>query len=141
MLSYIWRLYLLVLFGVSVTYLGGLVVLPVGLIRRIPTRTDGFLGWYETTVRLVKSGASIIQLPFVMRERSGGDSKALNPLRNIADVVRMAMIWWRIKDPGFLPAGREYADRRRPFEDYCAALQEPSPSTKLLEQVRRRPPH
>ena len=138
MLSYLWRLYLLALFGVSVTYMGGLVVLPVGLIRRIPTRSQGFLGWYETTVRLVNSGASIIQLPFIMRRRVGGESKALNPLRNAIDVLRMARIWWRIKAPGLLPAGVEWPERRRPYDAFNEARQEQSPSSKLLDGRHRR---
>lgn len=139
MLSYLWRLYMLILFGVSVTYMGGLVVLPVGLIRRIPTRSGGFLGWYETMVRLVNSGASIIQLPFVMRQRVGGESKAFSPMRNVADVMRMAMVWWRIKAPGLLPAGKQWADRRKPYEEYLASRAEPSPSSQLLDSVKRKP--
>jgi hypothetical protein len=114
-------------------------VLPVGLIRRIPTRSGGFLGWYETMIRLVNSGASIIQLPFIMRQRVGGESKAFSPLRNVMDVMRMAMVWWRIKAPGMLPAGKQWADRRKPYEDYLAALQQPSPSSKLLDSFQRRP--
>ena len=72
-----------------------------------------------------------------MRERAGGESKALNPLRNALDVLRMAMVWWRIKTPGLLPAGVEWADRRRPYEDYSEARQEPSPSSQLLDSFRR----
>lgn len=137
LLSYLWRLYMLALFGVSVTYMGGLVVLPVGLIRRIPTRTQGFLGWYETTVRLVRTGASIIQLPFNMRGRLGGTSKAFHPWRNALDVIRMAVVWWRIKAPGLLPAGREWADRRQPLEAYRASLESPDDAPSSPTARRR----
>lgn len=137
LLSYLWRLYLLILFGVSVSYMGGLIVVPVDLMRRIPTRNEGFLGWYETTVRMVLTGATIIQLPFVMRERAGGDSKAVNPLRNVADLTRMAMVWWRIKPPGFFGAGREWSERKKPYQDYLRVRGEQRNPSQAVVRARR----
>lgn len=121
--SHLWRLYLLALFGIHITYLAGLVIAPVDLVRRIPTRSSGFLGWYETMVRLVLSGARFIQIPFEMRDRAGGDSKAVNPLRNVGDVVAMLGVWRRIKGPGRLSPGTEWGEIRRPYEEYLAALE------------------
>ena len=121
--SHVWRLYLLGLFGIHVTYLAGLVIAPVDLVRRISSTSTGFLGWYETMVRLVLSGARFIQAPFEMRDREGGESKAVNPTRNVADALRMLLVWRRIKGPGRLGPGVEWKTIRRPYEEYRAALE------------------
>lgn len=117
-LSHLWRLYLLALFNVSVTYLAGLMIAPADLVRRIEPRTDGFLGWYETMTRAVLGGARFIQVPFFIRPRIGGRSKALHPLRNVADALRMLDVWRRIKFLGILPAGRESARLREIYRGY-----------------------
>ena len=123
-LSHLWRLYLLALFGVSVTYLAGLSVAPVELVRSMKTRSEGFLGWYETMVRVVISGASFIQIPFVMRPRHGGESNAFSPLRNALDLVRMARVWSLIKGPGMVPRGPEFPEIRELYRKYREALNE-----------------
>jgi glycosyltransferase involved in cell wall biosynthesis len=120
-LSYLWRIYLLGLYGISVVYLAGLVVVPVDLVRRVETRSAGFLGWYETMVRICISGATVIQVPFVMRERHGGESKALSPAKNLKDLAEMGLIWTRIKGPGVFPAGKEWARQRELYRTYRAA--------------------
>jgi glycosyltransferase involved in cell wall biosynthesis len=106
--SHLWRLYLLALFGISVTYLAGLVVAPRDLVLAMEPDNDGFLGWYETAVRLVLCGATYIQIPFEIRDREAGTSKAVAPLRNLRDLQRMAGVWRRIKGVGVLPEGSEY---------------------------------
>lgn len=120
-LSHLWRLYLLALFNVSVTYLAGLIIAPVDLVRRIEPRTGGFLGWYETMVRAVLGGARFMQVPFLMRPRIGGVSKALRPGRNVLDLVRMLDVWRRIKYEGILPAGRESAKASQVYRSYLEA--------------------
>jgi glycosyltransferase involved in cell wall biosynthesis len=117
-LSHAWRLYLLVLYGVSVTYLAGWVFAPTDLVKRIPVRYGAFLGWYELATKLVLSGASYMQMPFDMRPRRGGETKALNPLRNLTDLVRMLHVWWRSKGPGVLPGGRDYPELRQIYRDF-----------------------
>jgi glycosyltransferase involved in cell wall biosynthesis len=119
-LSHAWRLYLLALFGTSITYLAGMVIAPAGLVRRMGSRTGRFLGWYETALRLALSGASYIQIPFIMREREHGETKAVDPIRNCLDLLRMLRIWWRIKGPGVLRAGPEYAGLLQAYREYQA---------------------
>jgi len=142
LLSYLWRIYLLGLYGISMVYLAGLVVVPVDLVLRIETRSGGFLGWYETMVRICLSGATVIQLPFVMREREGGVSKAFNPLRNLKDLGGMALVWTKIKGPGVLPAGKEWAHLREVYLEYRAANppSKGSPAARIYETMRPRAP-
>jgi dolichol-phosphate mannosyltransferase len=121
LLSYLWRIYLLGLYGIAMVYLGGLVVLPVDLVRRVGTESSGFLGWYETMVRLILSGATVIQIPFVMRDRRDGQSTAFSPVKNLRDVVRMGFLWRQIKGPGMLPAGPQWERVHKVYLDYRAA--------------------
>jgi glycosyltransferase involved in cell wall biosynthesis len=141
-LSYLWRIYLLGLYGISMVYLAGLVVVPVDLVRRVETGSAGFLGWYETMVRICLSGATVIQIPFVMREREGGESKAFNPTRNLRDLAEMALVWSKIKGPGMFPAGKEWARLRDIYLEYRAAnpLAKDSPAARLHETLRPRAP-
>jgi glycosyltransferase involved in cell wall biosynthesis len=137
LLSYLWRIYLLGLYGIAIVYLGGLVVLPVDLVRRVETESEGFLGWYETMVRLMVGGASCIQIPFIMRERAAGESKAFNPVENLKYLVKMGVIWTKIKGPGALPAGAEWERMREVYLEYRAA--NPTPKNyegDLLQTVR-----
>ncbi len=127
MLSHLWRLYLLALFGISVTYLAGLIIAPVDLVRRVETRSQGFLGWYETMVRLVMSGIDFIQIPFVIRPRTGGRTKAIRPWRNLTDLVRMLFVWVRVKGPGILPPGWEFSRQRALYRAYCSKRQRETP--------------
>jgi hypothetical protein len=120
LLSHAWRLYLLALFGSSITYLAGMVIAPAELVRLMRSRTGRFLGWYETAIRLALSGASYIQIPFTMREREHGETKALAPIRNCLDVLRMLRTWRRIKGPGVLRAGPEYAGLLQAYREYLA---------------------
>ena len=53
LLSYAWRIYLLALYGTATVYLGGLVVLPVDLARRVEVESSGFVGWYEFMVCII----------------------------------------------------------------------------------------
>jgi hypothetical protein len=117
-LSHAWRLYMLILFGFPVTYLGGLVIIPTDLVRRMRTATDGYLGWYETALRLCVSGATYIQIPFTMRQRVAGESRAVKPIQNFRDLVGMLGVWRRIKGTGFLPAGPEHDEVRAAYESY-----------------------
>jgi cellulose synthase/poly-beta-1,6-N-acetylglucosamine synthase-like glycosyltransferase len=134
-LSYLWRLYLLGLYGIAMVYLGGLIVLPVDLVRRIETNSEGFLGWYELILRVCMSGASIIQIPFVMRERAGGESKAFSPLKNLGYVAQMTGIWRKIKGEGLLPAGSDFKTMKQVYIDYCAANPSAAARASVLKSI------
>lgn len=117
-LSYLWRINLLILFNIAVTYLAGFVVAPTQVMRKMRVITDGFVGNYESLVRLVLSGVTFIQIPFILRDRTTGETKAVKPMRMIWDTVRMFYVWWKIKPPGFFPPGKEYSSIRQVYQDY-----------------------
>lgn len=129
-LSHTWRLFILGLYGISVTYLAGVVIAPTELSRRMPVFSDGFLGWYELAVRMVLSGATYIQLPFTIRERQSGVGRAYNPVRNILDLLRMLKVWWRIKGPGFFREGPDYNLIRQIYTDYTKKITFPVDTKK-----------
>ncbi len=133
-LSHLWRIYLLAFFGVSVVYLGGLVVLPVRLVKAMKIEHGGYLGLYELMVRICMSGANWIQIPFEMREREGGASGALRPWRNLTDLARMTRLWVRLKGPGLLPGGEEFEASRKAYAAYRAELQRRSVAHPELER-------
>lgn len=124
-LSHAWRFYLLGLYGISITYLAGIVIAPSELCRRLPVLTNGFLGWYELAVRMILSGATYIQLPFTLRERQNDVSKAYNPVRNILDLLRMLKVWWRIKGPGLFREGPDYNLIRQIYNDQAKIISFP----------------
>jgi len=81
------------LFGLRLKYFNGIVVHRTDLVRSIAIETDSFAYQAEALVKLLRKGASYLELPQYIRERRYGSSKALG-LRNIARVLKTIFRLW-----------------------------------------------
>jgi len=57
------------------------------VLKKIPTSTDSYALMVELLVYAVKSGASYIEIPFIIKKREFGKSKALR-LKNIINILK-----------------------------------------------------
>ncbi|MEK7578417.1 MAG: glycosyltransferase family 2 protein [Patescibacteria group bacterium] len=65
-------------------------------LRKVPTSTRSYSLMVELLVYLVASGATTIEVPFFLRKRVSGKSKALR-LKNITDILKTySRLFWRI---------------------------------------------
>lgn len=66
------------------------------LLKKIPTSTESYALMVELLVYAVKSGATYIEVPFFLKKREFGKSKALR-LKNILNILKTyARLFWHI---------------------------------------------
>lgn len=88
------------LFGLRLRYYNGPCVHRRTLLQTVPMKTHGFAYMASILVRLIRSGASYVEVPMQLQPRGHGRSKAFRP-RNILSVfATLAALFWevRIKD-------------------------------------------
>src|SRR3989344_3167723 len=67
------------------------------ILKKIPTSTQSYALMVELLICAVKSGASYIQVPFVLKKRKFGKSKAMRP-KNIFNILKTyARLFWQIR--------------------------------------------
>ncbi len=74
------------LFGLNLRYYNGPCVIKADLLKKVPMTTHGFAYMAAILVRLLKGGATFIEVPMRIQYRESGSSKALRP-RNIMSVI------------------------------------------------------
>lgn len=74
-------------FRTSLTYTTGTVIYRKSLLKELKTRRMGFFFQTDILIRLVKRGYLLAEVPYKLRERGGGKSKAVR-LRSLGDIVR-----------------------------------------------------
>ena len=85
-----------VLFGLNLKYYH-LNFYRTRILKKIPTSTNSYAIMVELLVYAVKSGASYLEVPFFLRKRQSGKSKALRP-KNIINILKTyAYLFWQIK--------------------------------------------
>lgn len=82
------------LFGRRLRYYNGLVVHRRDLLNEITITTDGFSYQAEALIKLLRRGATYVEVGVLISERKGGRSSALKP-RNVAAVLRTVWYLWR----------------------------------------------
>ncbi len=90
------------LFGLRMTYYNGTCVIKSSLLKKVPMKTWGFAYMAAILVRLIRTGASYVEVGVEIRHREQGASKAFT-LKNIASVASaLAGLFWevRIRDRG-----------------------------------------
>ena len=66
------------------------------MLKKIPTSTDSYALMVELLVYAVKSGASYVQIPFILKKREFGKSKALRP-KNIINILKTyTRLFWKV---------------------------------------------
>ena len=67
------------------------------ILKKIPTSTQSYALMVELLVYAVKSGATFIQVPFFLKKRVTGKSKALR-LKNIINILKTyARLFWQVR--------------------------------------------
>ena len=67
------------------------------ILKKIPTSTKSYALMVELLVYAVKSGTTFIQVPFLLKKRVSGRSKAMRP-KNIINILKTyARLFWRIR--------------------------------------------
>ncbi len=67
------------------------------ILKKIPTSTQSYALMVELLVYAVKSGATFIQVPFFLKKRVSGRSKAMRP-KNIINILKTySRLFWRIR--------------------------------------------
>jgi dolichol-phosphate mannosyltransferase len=81
------------LFGLKVAYFNGCVLHRTDLINQVRIRTNGFAYQAEAVVKLLRAGATYVDIPVAISERSNGKSSAFK-LKNIYRVCRAILSVW-----------------------------------------------
>lgn len=98
------------LFGLDLRYYNGTCLIKSALLKKVPLKTWGFAYMAAILVRLLRSGASFIEVGVDIHQRSKGKSKAFR-LKNIASVFgAIASLFWEVRVTGRSGYG---ADARR----------------------------
>lgn len=67
------------------------------ILKKIPTTTDSYALMVELLVYAVKSGAPYVEIPFYLKKREFGKSKALRP-KNIINILKTYVrLFWQIR--------------------------------------------
>ncbi len=74
-------------FGTSLNYTTGTVIYRKSLLKELTSRRMGFFFQTDILVRLVRRGYLFAEVPYRLRERGGGRSKAVR-LRSLGDIIR-----------------------------------------------------
>lgn len=74
-------------FGLNMKYYNGLCYFKTEMVKKVPVSTYGFAYMTEILVKLLKSGASFIEVPLINRIRERGATKAFR-IKNIVSVFK-----------------------------------------------------
>lgn len=74
-------------FGLNLKYYNGICYFKTAMVKKVPVSTYGFAYMTEILVKLLKSGASFIEVPMINRKRERGATKAFR-IKNIVSVFK-----------------------------------------------------
>jgi glycosyltransferase involved in cell wall biosynthesis len=84
------------LFGLRLRYYNGTCVHRAELLKKVPMKSWDFAYMAAILVRLIKSGASFVEVGVQVTQREAGRSKAFNP-RNVLNVIRtVSTLFWEV---------------------------------------------
>lgn len=85
------------LFGLNLIYYNGTCVIKSKLLKKIPLKTWGFAYMAAILVRLIRSGASYIEVGIDIKPRETGKTKAF-ALKNIVSVFKaIGTLFWEVR--------------------------------------------
>jgi len=82
------------LFGLRLTYYNGTCLIRAEHLRLVPMKTWGFAYMAAILTRLIKAGASYVEVGVNIQERESGATKAFRP-KNVMSVARAIMVLFR----------------------------------------------
>lgn len=84
-------------FGLNMKYYNGLCYFKTAMVKKVPVSTYGFAYMTEILVKLLKSGASFIEVPMINRSRERGATKAFR-IKNILSVFKTFLtLFWEVQ--------------------------------------------
>lgn len=84
-------------FGFKMRYYNGECYFKTAMVKKVPVYTHGFSYMTEILVKLLKSGATFIEVPMVSRVRERGATKAFR-LKNIISVFKTFLtLFWEVQ--------------------------------------------
>jgi len=92
--SFIFKFIINSTFGTSLNYTNGTVIYRRSLLAELGKRNSGFFYQADILIRLVKKGFLFAEVPYSLRRREGGKSKAIN-LRSLKAVIKgyLSLVW------------------------------------------------
>lgn len=85
------------LFGLGLTYYNGTCLIKSELLKKVPLKTWGFAYMASILVRLLRSGASFVEVGVEIQPRETGKSKAFAP-KNIVSVLKaITGLFWEVR--------------------------------------------
>lgn len=118
LVSFLYRAIINTTFAASFNYTNGTVLYRKSLLTQLPKRNKGFFYQTDILIRLVKQGYLFAEVPYKLRERKGGQSKAIS-LKSLRKVVKgylglvKDIYFTKGKTPATFSAGSATARRRQ----------------------------
>ena len=78
MLSFVYRFIINTTFLVNLNYTNGTVIYRKSILEQLPFRSEGFFYQTDILIRTVKRGYLFAEVPYRLRTRKSGDSKAVS---------------------------------------------------------------
>lgn len=85
------------LFGLRLRYFNGPCVHRRALLQSVPMKTHGFAYMAAILVRLIRSGASYVEVPMPLQARQHGRSKAFKPKNIVSVLSTLAQLFWEVQ--------------------------------------------
>jgi len=85
------------LFGLNLRYYNGPCVIQARLLKKVPMTTHGFAYMAAILVRLLKAGATFIEVPMRIQYRESGSSKALRPRNVVSVLTTIANLFYEVR--------------------------------------------
>ncbi len=84
-------------FGFKMRYYNGLCFFKTSMVQKVPVSTYGFAYMTEILVKLLKSGATFVEVPMILKTRERGATKAFR-LKNIISVFKTFLtLFWEVQ--------------------------------------------
>ena len=85
------------LFGLNLRYYNGLCVYKKEILTALPKTENSFAFAAEILIRMLKSGASYVEIPCEIRAQSSGKTSAFS-FKNILNVIsKICRLFWEIR--------------------------------------------
>ncbi len=86
-----------VAFSLRMRYYNGLCFFKTSMVQKVPVSTYGFAYMTEILVKLLKSGATFVEVPMILKIRERGATKAFR-LKNILSVFKTFLtLFWEVQ--------------------------------------------
>ncbi len=84
-------------FGLRMRYYNGLCFFKTPMVQKVPVSTFGFAYMTEILVKMLKSGATFVEVPMINKTRERGETKAFR-IKNILSVFKTFLkLFWEIQ--------------------------------------------